>query len=528
MLPAYWQDLSASSNAVSEFLKRPIAFTFDGLEILIMVFNSINFLIFFLAVCTLYYSFPHRWRIRLLLVASYFFYGAWKLEYMVLLAATTLVTYGCGLKIGRLSDPAKKRRFLILSIVANLCLLIGCKYLNFLNEAFAALLERFNIFYDAPAIEILLPVGISFYSFKSISYAMDVFRGIQAPEKRLESYALYVSFFPQLLAGPIERSGKLLAQFQQKIVFSYEGITSGMRLVAWGLFKKVVIADRIAVMVNVVYGNPHAYEGVHFALATFFYGYQIYCDFSGYSDIAIGSAKILGFESSPNFKHPYFAGSMSDFWKRWHISLSTWFRDYLYIPLGGNRTRPWRWQTNVMAVFLVSGLWHGADWTFVVWGGLHGFYLLFGIWTRHVRARCTALFRLSRFPGLQRFAAVLITFLLVNFAWIFFRAETLDDAVHIATHLFAGTGQFLANITDMDFVRHSLGKLGVSDSEFIISLLSIGLLEAVQLFTEVKGKAFRFTDRPVWQRWTAYYALAVVIIFFGSFNTVQDFVYLQF
>lgn len=493
-----------------------------------MVFNSINYLIFFPLVCALYYCLSHRWRIRLLLIASYCFYGAWKLEYTALLAAATLVTYWCGLKMGRLSDPTGKKPFLMLSIAANLCMLAGFKYLNFLNMSVADILQRFDTVYPVPEFKILLPVGISFYTFKTISYVMDVFRGVQAPEKRLESYALYVSFFPQLLAGPIERSGKLLAQFRRKVEFNYDGITSGMRLVAWGLFKKVVVADRIAVMVNTVYDHPHAYDGVHFWMATLFYGYQIYCDFSGYSDIAIGSAKILGFESSPNFWHPYFAGSMSDFWKRWHISLSTWFRDYLYIPLGGNRCRPWRWQTNLIVVFLVSGLWHGADWTFVVWGGLHGFYLLFGIWTRRIRTRCADVLRLSRFPRLQRLAAVLTVFLLVNFAWIFFRAESLNDAYYIATHLFTGTGRFLVHIADLDFVRHSLGKLGVSDNEFILSLLGIGLLETVELITEAKADASAFAKQPVWLRWTAYYALAAIIIFFGSFNTVQDFVYLQF
>lgn len=493
-----------------------------------MVFNSISFLVFFLVTATLYYCLTHRWRIRLLLVASYSFYGFWKLEYVVLLAAATIVTYGCGLKMGTQSEPTKKKLFLVISIATNVCMLVGFKYLNFLNEALRDFLGLIDISYHVPALKILLPVGISFYTFKTISYVVDVYRGDQKPEKQLVPYALYVSFFPQLLAGPIERSGILLTQFKRKIEFDYEKVTGGLRLVAWGLFKKLVIADRVAAMVNTVYNNPHEYEGIQFILATFFYGYQIYCDFSGYSDIAIGTASILGFDSMPNFRRPYFSGSLTEFWRRWHISLSTWFRDYLYIPLGGSRTRPLRWQANLIVVFIVSGLWHGSDWTFIAWGCVHVFYLLFGIWTRSWRAKSIELFRLNRFPKLHRFIAILITFALVNFAWIFFRANNINDAIYIATHLFSGMGHFLASLTDLKYVFHALAKLGVSDNEFILSFLSIGLLEISQFYAEVKGTQVIFRDQPAWLRWFAYYALAGIIVYFGSFNTVQDFVYMQF
>lgn len=249
----------------------------------------------------------------------------------------------------------------------------------------------------------LLPVGISFYTFQSLSYSIDVYRGEKEPERNFGKFALYVAFFPQLVAGPIERSTNLLPQFDRRISFDYDRFVSGLRLMLWGFFKKIVIADRLAIYVNEVYNSPAEFQGLTLILATYFFAFQIYCDFSGYSDIAIGAARIMGYDLMINFRQPYFSQSIAEFWKRWHISLSTWFKDYLYIPLGGNRVAKNRWYFNLMAVFLISGLWHGANWTFVLWGFLHGFYLVFSIWTQNIRDTISHAFRVDRFPALQRF-----------------------------------------------------------------------------------------------------------------------------
>ncbi|CAN5908465.1 hypothetical protein BH23GEM7_BH23GEM7_20090 [soil metagenome] len=352
-----------------------------------MLFNSLQFLFFFPVVVALYFATPHRFRWTLLLAASYYFYACWKPEYLLLIIASTLVDYGAALGMGAAATQARRKAFLALSLGSNLGLLFAFKYFNFFNESARALFDQFNLFYGVPAFDVLLPVGISFYTFQTLSYTIDVYRGQREPERHLGIFALYVSFFPQLVAGPIERSTRLLPQFFEKHEFSADRVSSGLRLILWGFFKKIVIADRLAIYVNEVYGNPAGFDGPTLLLATYFFAFQIYCDFSAYSDIAIGAARVMGFELMQNFRRPYFARSIHEFWQRWHISLSTWFRDYVYIPLGGNRVPFWRWYVNLFAVFLVSGLWHGANWTFVVWGGLHGFYLVFSLMTRNVRDR---------------------------------------------------------------------------------------------------------------------------------------------
>jgi alginate O-acetyltransferase complex protein AlgI len=352
-----------------------------------VLFNSIEFLLFFPVVVAIYFATPQRYRWALLLAASYYFYASWKPEYLLLIIASTLVDYGCGLRMGSIAGKARRKKWLLVSLTSNLGLLFAFKYFNFFNESARAVFDRFNIFYDVPAFDLLLPVGISFYTFQTLSYSIDVYRGRQRPERHLGIFALYVSFFPQLVAGPIERSTHLLPQFFQPHRFEYDRVTSGLRLVLWGFFKKVVVADRLALYVNAVYNDPSAHTGPTILLATYFFAFQIYCDFSGYSDIAIGTARVMGYDLMQNFRRPYFARSISEFWSRWHISLSTWFRDYLYIPLGGNRVPRWRWYVNLFAVFLISGLWHGANWTFVVWGALHGTYLIVGLVTSDARER---------------------------------------------------------------------------------------------------------------------------------------------
>ena len=365
-----------------------------------MLFNSLEFIIFFPIVVAAYFALKPKYRWILLLLASYYFYMAWNYKYIVLILISTTIDYFAGINIHRSNNPRTRKALLLVSLVANLGLLFFFKYFNFFGDSINYLFDKINIFYNIPAYHYLLPVGISFYTFQTMSYTIDIYNGKQEPERHFGRFALFVSFFPQLVAGPIERSVNLLPQFRKHYDFDYERVKNGILLMVWGFFKKVVIADRLAEYVNMVYNHPHDFGGLHNMIATFFFSFQIYCDFSGYSDIAIGSAMIMGYTLMTNFRRPYFSMSIREFWQRWHISLSTWFRDYVYIPLGGNRVVKWRWYYNLFITFLVSGLWHGAEWTFVIWGALHGFYLIFAIWTTKLRENFNRFYRSYENSGL--------------------------------------------------------------------------------------------------------------------------------
>jgi alginate O-acetyltransferase complex protein AlgI len=553
-----------------------------------MLFNSLHFLFFFPAVVALYFATPARYRWALLLAASYYFYAAWRLEYVVLIMVSTLADYLCGLRMGRLATKRERKPWLILTLVVNLGLLFVFKYLDFFGDSLRALFNQFNIFYDVPAYNLLLPVGISFYTFQTLSYSIEVYRGNQKPERHLGIFALYVSFFPQLVAGPIERSTRLLPQFWVQHGFDASRAASGFRLILWGFFKKIVIADRLAIYVNDVYGNPGAQDGLTLLVATYFFAFQIYCDFSAYSDIAIGSARIMGYDLMQNFRRPYFARSIQEFWQRWHISLSTWFRDYVYIPLGGNRVPKWRWYVNLMAVFLVSGLWHGAAWTFVVWGALHGGYLIVGVLTLDVRERAwqalerlagrpaggrvetvpglapvgvaaggagireanislaglslmqavrhTARWdgRLASLPGavrsvavqsprlavpglatLRYVLAVICTFHLVLFAWIFFRADSFADAATVIGGILTGWPRSLQ-------VSGVLEPYG-----FMLAVLSVAFLVGAQVLQSRFDVGERIAQLWLPVRWAAYYAIILATLMFGAFGG-QEFIYFQF
>ena len=482
-----------------------------------MLFNSFNFVLFFPAVVAIYYIIPHRYRWLLLLLASYYFYASWKPEYVILIVISTLIDYYAGIGMSRTAEQLVRQRWLLLSLFSNLGMLFGFKYFDFFSDALTTALNQFNVFYDVPTFELLLPVGISFYTFQSMSYSIDVYRGQKQAEHHLGIFALYVAFFPQLVAGPIERSIRLLPQFSQKHEFDYERVTDGLKRMAWGFFKKLVIADRLAVFVDSVYANPTEFTGIPLILATYFFAFQIYCDFSGYSDIAIGAARVLGFDLMENFRQPYFSRSVREFWLRWHISLSSWFRDYLYIPLGGNRVVKWRWYYNLMVVFLLSGLWHGANWTFLAWGGLHGFYLLCYIWTRSLRVKLLEATGLGRYPRLRMLFAVIITFHLVTFAWIFFRANSISDALYIVTHLFAWNGLNYRQFSSYQFFQYELS----------IVALAIALMEMIHLFQQWGSVRQLISQRPIWVRWAIYYTLIFLILIFGEFGT-KEFIYFQF
>lgn len=481
-----------------------------------MLFNSLAFLVFFPLVTAVYFSLPHRWRWMWLLGASYWFYGSWRAEYLVLIWASTLVDYTAGRLLGVVNSGTRRRLILGVSLTVNLGILFTFKYLDFVATTIASALGMVGFHYDAPETKWLLPVGISFYTFQTMAYTIDVYRRRMTPESHLGRFALYVAFFPQLVAGPIERSQSLLPQLQTKRVWNGHRVESGLRLMGWGFFKKLVIADRLALLVDTVYADPSAYGGVPLTLATYAFAWQIYCDFSGYSDIAIGAARVLGINLMVNFDRPYAARSIGEFWQRWHISLSTWFRDYLYIPLGGNRVSHRRWQANLLITFIVSGLWHGASWNFVIWGGMHGMFLLFGNWMTSHHGRLREILPLPKLSRLIHLLQVIFTFHLTLLAWIFFRANSLVDAWYILTHL----GQ------DWSL---SLGYgIGVGVWATGVAILAILVMECVQFIHSRSGGIGRLLDTlPFWQRWMLYYGVLYAILMFGRFNHTE-FIYFQF
>ena len=475
-----------------------------------MLFNSLQFAFFFIGIVTLYFSIPHRYRWLLLLIGSYFFYMCWNWRYISLILLSTVVDYFAGRRMAVLPEKRQRRKYLFLSLLTNLGLLFAFKYYNFftesLNTTFLALHLPFHIDY----LNVLLPVGISFYTFQTLSYSIDVYRGKIEHEKHFGIFALYVSFFPQLVAGPIERASRLLPQFYRKNDFDEARIVSGLRLMLWGLFKKIVVANRLAIYVDAVYGNADLHSGLTLLVATYMFAFQIYCDFSGYSDIAIGAARVMGYDLMKNFNRPYFSKNINEFWSRWHISLSTWFRDYLYIPLGGNRRGVPRMFVNIFIVFLVSGMWHGANWTFLVWGALHGFYAVMSKLTLKWRDRFVERLHI---PKLLAYAVrIFVTFQLVSLAWIFFRADSISQAYHILLRVFA----------------LPVGELFVPElDKFVYGIIAILILLFVDFVNETKRIAPDVIFQPRAIRWASYIAIIVIMILIGVFDESQ-FIYFQF
>ena len=489
-----------------------------------MLFNSFHFLVFFPVVTALYFLLPYRFRVPLLLAASCYFYMALIPIYILILAVIIIIDYFAGIMIEGAAG-LKRQLFLLTSLAANLGVLAFFKYFNFINTNLASLYQfgggGRGWFIDN--LHIILPIGLSFHTFQSISYTVEVYRGRQKAEWNFGVYALYVMFYPQLVAGPIERPQNLLHQFCEKHDFDYNRASDGLKLMAWGMFKKVVIADRLAVAVNQVYDHPTNYAGLPLILATYYFAIQIYCDFSGYSDIAIGAAQVMGFRLMDNFNRPYHSKSIAEFWKRWHISLSTWFRDYLYIPLGGNRVDKRRWYFNLFFVFLVSGLWHGAAWTFVIWGALHGFYLIVALLTRGPRDKIIRHFQLQRFPFVLRCLAVVITFNLVSFAWIFFRARSIQDAFYVVKNLFTMSSR-VAGVSAVI----PPGVFILDRVEILIALVAVIFMEVIHMLQRHRKMRQFLSEQPIWLRWPIYYALVMGILLFGKFAEVQQFIYFQF
>lgn len=439
----------------------------------------------------------------------------WKAEYVILILGSTIIDYSVALKIQRTEDRKKRRNWLIISLIANLGVLFLFKYFNFFADSAETVLSQFNIFYESPAFELLLPVGISFYTFQTLSYTIDVYKGKLEPERNFARFALFVSFFPQLVAGPIERATHLLPQFKQRFNFEYNRVVSGLRLMLWGFFKKVVIADNIARVVDQVYANPEDQTGLTYLIATYFFAFQIYCDFSGYSDIAIGSARVMGFDLMENFRQPYLSTSVREFWSRWHISLSTWFRDYVYIPMGGNRVIKWRWHYNLVITFMISGLWHGANWTFVIWGLLHGAFLIIGI----------QLARVLKTPEktLTIWIRRLIVFHLVLLAWVFFRAESVGMAMDVLTG-FLQIPREIQSLLSGSPVLLGLGEFTIKHVVYFAFLVG-GLYLIDWASTKERTRSLYYRSSAL--RMTTYFILFYWIVLGGYFGNTT-FIYFQF
>jgi alginate O-acetyltransferase complex protein AlgI len=477
-----------------------------------MLFNSLQFVVFFPLVTTLFFLLPRAWRWGLLLSASCVFYMAFVPKYILILLATIIVDYTAGIVIEGTASARLRRVTLVTSLSVTVAILAFFKYFNFLNDNVAQLARFLDWNYGVGSLKIILPIGLSFHTFQSMSYVIEVFRGNQKAERHFGIYALYVMFYPQLVAGPIERPQNLLHQFREPHAFDYDRVTGGLKRMAFGLFKKVVIADALAQVVDQVYNNLHSYTGYPLLFATICFAWQIYCDFSGYSDIALGAAQVMGFRLMENFDRPYASRSVAEFWRRWHISLMSWFRDYVYIPLGGNRRGPTRKAMNLLITFLISGLWHGANWTFVLWGGLNGLYLVVSSRTKELRANLVRFLGLDDYPRLHRALQISVTFLLITFAWIFFRANSLADALYVVSHLFD-------NVLGVS----RRGTFAFNGFLFFFILF----MEYVHYVHRKGGMNNLFAGRPVMLRWSMYYALVLLTVVFGNYGE-QRFIYFQF
>lgn len=498
-----------------------------------MAFNSMEFAVFFIVVLLLYYIIPKKTRYILLLVASYVFYGAWNVKYLALLFGITFVTYICSILIERQNEQPKgnsvlkKKIFVTACVLINIGLLIYFKYMDFFAFNIQRVLSVVGIHMPEYHFNILLPVGISFITFQALGYSIDVYRGKIKAEKNFLKYALFVSFFPQLVAGPIERSENLLKQIQnihlQKRI-TYEKFTNGAILVLYGLFQKVFIADKAAILANTVFAAPENYSTIELALGAVAFSIQIYGDFGGYSNIAIGAAQMLGFEMMENFNAPYFATSIKDFWRRWHISLSTWFRDYLYIPMGGNRCNKARRYFNLMVTFLVSGLWHGAQMTYVVWGGIHGVIQIIESELKSLLEKMN--FKVKKDVFSYRLLQILVTYFITTIAWIFFRADNVSIAITYIVRMF----------TNFDFAvlfNGSLYSLGLVKNDLTVLCIGIVILFLTDYLRAVKGLRIEkyLATQNLWFKWAVLLVLLFSVILFGEYGvnySAAEFIYFQF
>jgi alginate O-acetyltransferase complex protein AlgI len=485
-----------------------------------MLFNSYQFLLFFPIVTLLYFFIPHKFRWLHLLIASCVFYMAFIPIYILILILTIVIDYIAGILIEN-AEGQRRKMYLGMSIVANVGVLSLFKYFNFFADNVNHIFHWTHVNANIPFLQIILPIGLSFHTFQAMSYTIEVYRGNQKTERHFGIYALYVMFYPQLVAGPIERPQNMLHQFHEKHTFEYRDVVAGLRMMLWGMFKKVVIADRLALVTDPIFNSPHSYSGLAIGIGTVFFAIQIFCDFSGYSNIALGAARVMGFRLMTNFNRPYSAKSISEFWRRWHISLSTWFNDYFFTPL----TVSWR-NYGLAAIgfaavltFLTSGLWHGANWTFIVWGGLHGLAIAYEVVTKKRRKK---LFKKLPVKLGENFSRGL-TFSYACVCYIFFRANTLSDAVYMVRKL---PSAFTDIITILKTGWASI-HLPLSGAKMLLCVAVILLLELVHKIQDRVVLNNFLQAQPRYKRWAIYYVFALMIIYLGVFQNRQ-FIYFQF
>lgn len=483
-----------------------------------MLFNSTQFLLFLPIVFALYWFATKNTKAQniLLLIASYYFYSCWDWRFLFLLVFSTVLDYVTGLQIHKAESQARRKMWLIISVGINLGFLGLFKYYNFFAESFADMISVFGFKPSVTTLSVVLPVGISFYTFHGLSYVFDIYNRKIEPTTNFVNYTLFVSFFPLLVAGPIERATHLLPQVERKRTFNYTEAVDGMRQILWGFFKKIVIADNCAEIVNMIFDNPGSYSGSSLAMGALFFTFQIYCDFSGYSDIALGTARLFGFELLRNFAFPYFSRDIAEFWRRWHISLSSWFRDYLYIPLGGSKGGIWMKVRNTFIIFLVSGFWHGANWTFIIWGGLNALYFLPLLLSNRNRANLETVAQGRVLPTLKELIQMIATFTLTVFAWIFFRAESVSHAIAYISRMFSRS---LLSFPDFE----SKGK-----SPFLVVLLLVFFV-LVEWFGRERKYAIESMGlkSPRIVRW-AFYSCIIFLIGMYMHTEESAFIYFQF
>lgn len=500
-----------------------------------MLFNSLNFMVFFPIVVLLYWIIPKKLRYIWLLAASYYFYMSWNAKYAILIGISTIITYLCGLGI----DAVRKKKLqneirylklvVALGFVSNLGILFFFKYFDFFLGNVNRILSVFHIRLLTSRFDIILPVGISFYTFQALGYIVDVYRDNIKAEKNLLKYALFVSFFPQLVAGPIERSGNLLKQIRDipfRRTMDYRKITNGLIVMLYGFFLKMVIADRITLLVDEVFAHPYKYGTVELAAAAIGFAIQIYCDFGSYSLIAIGAAQVMGFALMENFNAPYFSKSIKEFWRRWHISLSTWFRDYLYIPLGGNRCKTIRRYFNVMVTFLVSGLWHGASWNYVIWGGIHGAYQVAGELFMPWKKKFVQRFKVKTECTSYKLGQMLSTFLLTTFAWIFFRADSFRMAILYIQRMFRKWNPWV-------LFDGSIYALGLDRTEMCILAVAVIILFLADMVRYRAGKRMDeyLESQNLVFKWFVIICLILFVVVYGKYGpyyAANQFIYFQF
>lgn len=481
-----------------------------------MLFNSWQFAVFLPIVFVLYWALPHRFRWGVLLMASYYFYMSAGAKFVALLLLTTAISYGAAIWLEKAQNEKKKKSILTISVIACLLGLVIFKYLDFMFDSFSKLLSAFTIQLHPITLKLVLPLGISFYSFNVISYIIDVYRGKISAEHHIGIYALYVSYFPKMLAGPIERAENLIQQLKDERNFDSSQGIGGLKLMLWGLFKKIVVADTLVIYVDAVFDNMLQHSGSALVLAALFFSIQIYCDFSGYSDMARGVSKLMGIELMDNFRSPYFSSSIKEFWSRWHISLSTWFRDYVYIPLGGNRVKKTRQYFNLLVTFLVSGLWHGASWTFVFWGGIHGVAQIF--------EKMLGIKTLKEKGGIAWLLRSALVFAFATAAWVFFRAGSFSDAIYLFANMFDGISSPVTYLKQgFDNIGMTLGGL----VNFVVFMIPLAVYDYISARNDCDaGEILAEKNRIL--RWAFYVLTGLLVVFLSQKGVAAEFVYMQF